>query len=126
MNISKCLVCIATNLKMEIANNLRQDHQRIGFTARLTVSIGPGTKSLFKENSMKFIDLMKEPFKKLSPLEVIAAELADAHLSKLEAETAVEYAQSFVDYNVTRIARLNSRMDEYRTDVDAIRVGGTK
>ena len=126
MNISKCLVCIAKNLKMEIANNLRQDHQRIGFTARLTVSIGPGTKSLFKENSMKFIDLMKEPFKKPTPLEMIAAELADAHMERLDAETAVEYAQSFVDYNVTRIARLNSRMDEYRNDVDAIRVGGTK
>ena len=75
---------------------------------------------------MKFIDLMKEPFKKPTPLEMIAAELADAHLSKLEAETAVEYAQSVVDYNVVRITRLNSRMDEYRTDVDAIRVGGTK
>ena len=75
---------------------------------------------------MKFIDLMKEPFKKPTPLEMIAAELADAHLSKLEAETAVEYAQSIVDYNVVRITRLNSRMDEYRTDVDAIRVGGTK
>ena len=75
---------------------------------------------------MKFIELMKEPFKKPSPLEVIAAELADAHLSKLEAETAVEYAQSIVSYNVVRITRLNSRMDEYRNDVDAIRVGGTK
>ena len=75
---------------------------------------------------MKFIDLMKEPFKKPSPLEVIAAELADAHLSKLEAETAVEYAQSIVDYNVVRITRLNSRMDEYRTDIDVIKVGGTK
>ena len=75
---------------------------------------------------MKFIELMKEPFKKPSPLEVIAAELADAHLSKLEAETAVEYAQSIVDYNVVRITRLNSRMDEYRTEVDAIRVGGTR
>ena len=75
---------------------------------------------------MKFIDLMKEPFKKPTPLEMIAAELADAHLSKLEAETAVEYAQSIVDYNVVRITRLISRMDEYRTDVDAIRVGGTK
>ena len=63
---------------------------------------------------MKFIDLMKEPFKKLSPLEVIAAELADAHLSKLEAETAVEYAQSIVSYNKTRIERLNKRMEEYK------------
>ena len=75
---------------------------------------------------IRFMELMKEPFKRPTPLEMIASELADAHLSKLEAETAVEYAQSIVDYNVTRITRLNSRMDEYRTEVDAIRVGGTK
>jgi hypothetical protein len=60
------------------------------------------------------MELMKEPFKKPSPLEMIAAELADAHLEKLSAETAVEYAQSIVDYNVTRIARLNARLEEYK------------
>ena len=75
---------------------------------------------------VRFMELMREPFKKPSPLELIAAELADAHLEKLNAETAVEYAQSIVDYNVTRITRLNSRLDEYRNDVDAIKVGGTK
>jgi hypothetical protein len=75
---------------------------------------------------IRFMELMKAPFKKPTPLEMIAAELADAHLEKLEAETAVEYTQSIVDYNVTRITRLNSRLDEYRTDVDAIKVGGTK
>ena len=75
---------------------------------------------------VRFMELMREPFKKPSPLELIAAELADAHLEKLEAETSVEYAQSIVDYNVTRITRLNSRLDEYRNDVDAIKVGGTK
>ena len=63
---------------------------------------------------MKLLDLIKEPFKKPTPLEMIAAELADAHLSKLEAETAVEYAQSIVSYNVTRIERLNARMEEYK------------
>ena len=75
---------------------------------------------------IRFMELMKEPFKRPTPLEMIAAELAEAHLAKLEAETAVEYAQSIVDYNVVRITRLNSRMDEYRADVDAIRVGGTR
>ena len=75
---------------------------------------------------VNMMELLKEPFKKPTPLEVIASELADAHLSKLEAETACEYAQSIVDYNVVRITRLNSRMDEYRNDVDAIKVGGTK
>ena len=75
---------------------------------------------------VRFMELMKEPFKKPTPLEMIATELAEAHMEKLSAETAVEYAQSIVDYNVTRILRLNSRLDEYRTDVDATKVGGTK
>ena len=75
---------------------------------------------------IRFMELMKEPFKRPTPLELIAAELSDAHLEKLNAETAVEYAQSIVDYNVTRILRLNSRLDEYRNDVDATKVGGTK
>lgn len=60
------------------------------------------------------MEMLREPFKKPSPLEVIAAELADAHLSKLEAETACEYAQSIVDYNVNRIERLNKRVEEYK------------
>jgi hypothetical protein len=60
------------------------------------------------------MELMKEPFKRPTPLELIAAELTDAHLEKLNAETAVEYAQSIVDYNVTRIKRLNERMEEYK------------
>jgi len=63
---------------------------------------------------IRFMELMKEPFKKPTPLEMIAAELADAHLEKLNAETAVEYAQSIVDYNTTRIERLNARMEEYK------------
>jgi hypothetical protein len=59
-------------------------------------------------------DLLKEPFKKPTPLEVIATELAEAHLAKLQAETGVEYAQSIVDYNVNRITRLNARLEEYK------------
>ena len=62
----------------------------------------------------KLMTLMREPFKKPSPLEMIATELAHAHLEKLEAETAVEYAQSIVDYNVNRIKRLNERIEEYK------------
>jgi hypothetical protein len=60
------------------------------------------------------MELMKDPFKRPTPLEMIAEELADAHMEKLSAETAVEYAQSVVDYNVTRIERLNKRMEEYK------------
>lgn len=64
---------------------------------------------------VQLFDLLKEPFKKPSPLELIAAELDESHREKLTAETAVEYAQSIVDYNVNRITRLNKRLDEYRT-----------
>jgi hypothetical protein len=60
------------------------------------------------------MEMLREPFKKPSPLEMIATELAHAHLEKLEAETAVEYTQSIVDYNVTRIERLNKRVEEYK------------
>ena len=63
---------------------------------------------------VRFMELMKEPFKRPTPLEMIATELAEAHMEKLSAETAVEYAQSIVDYNVTRIERLNKRMEEYK------------
>jgi len=63
---------------------------------------------------ISIVELLREPFKKPTPLEMIAAELADAHLRKLEAETAVEYAQSIVDYNVNRIKRLNERVEEYK------------
>jgi len=59
-------------------------------------------------------ELFKEPFRKPSPLEMIAEELAESHLAKLQAETAVEYAQSVVDYNLKRIERLNARMEEYK------------
>jgi hypothetical protein len=59
-------------------------------------------------------ELFKEPFKKPSPLQVIAEELAEAHLAKLQAETGVEYAQSIVDYNLKRIERLNARLEEYK------------
>jgi hypothetical protein len=40
--------------------------------------------------------------------------LAQAHLSKLEAETAAEYAQSVVAYNLSRIDQLNKRREEYQ------------
>jgi hypothetical protein len=59
-------------------------------------------------------DLIKDPFRKPSPLEMIAAELDECHREKLIAETAVEYAQSIVAYNVTRIERLNKRLEEYK------------
>jgi hypothetical protein len=62
---------------------------------------------------MKFIEWFKSYWRTPTPLEMVAKELADAHLEKLQAETAVEYAQSVVNYNKARILRLNSRMENY-------------
>jgi hypothetical protein len=63
---------------------------------------------------MRFLKFIKDYYRDLTPAEVIQRELAQAHLEMLNAETAVEYAQSIVDYNVTRIKRLNERIEEYK------------
>jgi len=63
---------------------------------------------------MRFFKFIKDYYRDLTPAEVIQRELAQAHLEMLNAETAVEYAQSIVDYNVTRIKRLNERIEEYK------------
>lgn len=53
-----------------------------------------------------WITLIKRAFRRLTPLEVAARELAEAELSKLQAQSAAEYAQSVVTYNDARIKRL--------------------
>lgn len=49
---------------------------------------------------------IKNPFRRPSPVEFAAAELADAELNRLRAHTAVEYATSVVAYEDARIKRL--------------------
>lgn len=63
---------------------------------------------------MKFFKFLKDYWRELTPAEVIAKELAQAHLDRLEAENAVEYAQAVLDLNLARIDRLNMRMGEYK------------
>jgi len=63
---------------------------------------------------MKLIELFKSYWRTPTPLEVIAKELAVAHLCKLEAETAVDYAVSVVRYNDTRIKRLEQHINQYK------------
>jgi hypothetical protein len=63
---------------------------------------------------MKFIKFLKDYYRDLTPAEVIARELAQAHLDRLEAEGAVEYAQAVLDLNLGRIERLNTRLGEYK------------
>jgi hypothetical protein len=45
--------------------------------------------------------------------EIIAKELREAQLRKLEAESGVEYAKSVVSYNEQRIGRLSKRLNEH-------------
>lgn len=61
-------------------------------------------------------DMVKERLREPTPLEMVSRELAQAHLEKLEAETAVDYAQSIVDYNNVRISRLNAHLRTYKNE----------
>lgn len=49
-----------------------------------------------------------------TPLEMAAKELVEAQRGKLEAESAMEYALSMVDYNTQRIKRLRERLEELK------------
>jgi hypothetical protein len=63
---------------------------------------------------MRFLKFLKDYYRELTPAEVIQRELAQAHLDRLEAENAVEYAKAVLDMNMTRIERLNARLGEYK------------
>jgi hypothetical protein len=63
---------------------------------------------------MKFLRMFKEFWKDMTPHQVIIRELSQAHLDRLEAEGAVEYANAVLAYNEKRIARLNERLKEYK------------
>jgi len=63
---------------------------------------------------MQFLKFLKDYYRDLTPVEVIERELKQAHLDRLEAENAVEYAQAVLDLNLGRIERLNTRLGEYK------------
>ena len=64
----------------------------------------------FRESTIKYI---KDLLKPKTINEIIAKELREAIIKKLEAESAVEYAASIVTYNVERIGRLQRRLKEH-------------
>lgn len=66
------------------------------------------------------LEFIKNYMRKPTPLELISQELAVAHLAKLEAETAVDYAVSIVNYNTTRIARLNKHLKAYTNGLPTV------
>jgi uncharacterized protein YutE (UPF0331/DUF86 family) len=59
------------------------------------------------------IAYLKERYRQPTPLEMITTEMALAHLAKLEAETAVDYAESVVAYNDARIKRLEAHLVQH-------------
>jgi hypothetical protein len=56
---------------------------------------------------MKMLDFIVNYMRQPTQMEMVNREIEEAKLEKLEAETAVEYAQSIVQYNTKRIDRLN-------------------
>ena len=64
----------------------------------------------FRETTIKYI---KDVIRAKTIHEIIAHELHDAHLRKLEAETAAEYAHANIRYNEDRIKRLEKRLTEH-------------
>ena len=58
------------------------------------------------------IEMTKRLLATPTPLEMAARELIGAQRAKLEAESALDYARSMVDYNNDRISRLRVRIIE--------------
>ena len=69
----------------------------------------------FGESTLKYI---KDLLKPRTIREIIAKEIKEAHLRKLEAESATEYARSLAVYNEQRIARLQKRLTEHTEEGD--------
>jgi hypothetical protein len=67
----------------------------------------------FRETTIKYI---KDILRSKTISEVIYAELQEAHLRKLEAETAAEYAHAAMQYNEERIKRLEARLAEHKEE----------
>ena len=67
----------------------------------------------FRETTIKYI---KDILRAKTISEVIQLELQQAHLRKLEAETAAEYANAAMQYNEERIARLEKRFTQHVGD----------
>jgi len=57
---------------------------------------------------------IRDIFKVITPAQAIAAELAEAEMALLKAETGVEWAQASVAFNKQRVKRLKA----YQTPVE--------
>jgi hypothetical protein len=69
----------------------------------------------FRETTIKYV---KDILRAKTISEVIHAELQEAHLRKLEAETASEYAYAAIEYNELRIHRLEKRLLDHKKEIE--------
>ena len=69
----------------------------------------------FRETTIKYV---KDILRAKTISEVIHAELQEAHLRKLEAETASEYAYAAIEYNEHRIHRLEKRLLDHKKEIE--------
>ena len=60
------------------------------------------------------LKLIKKLLHTPTPLELVVSELTEAHRSKLEAESALDYAANMAQYHHHRITRVNVRLLEYK------------
>jgi hypothetical protein len=67
----------------------------------------------WKELTVRYL---KDLVKTRTIREVILKELQEAQLRKLDAESAVEYAVSVVEYNEKRIKRLEERLNHHENE----------
>tara|TARA_R110000822_G_C14955683_1_gene455538 strand:- start:158 stop:370 length:213 start_codon:yes stop_codon:yes gene_type:complete len=67
----------------------------------------------FRESTIKYV---KDIMRARTIHEIIAKELQEAHLRKLEAETAAEYAHAAMQYNEERIKRLEARLVKHKEE----------
>jgi len=62
------------------------------------------------------INFLRDLLRARTRREFLLKELKEAYLSKLNAETALEYAESVLNYNEARIARINKRLADLGED----------
>jgi len=60
------------------------------------------------------IDTVKKMFRQPTPVEMALRELQEARLARLEAQSAVDFARSVVDYNNARIIRLEAFLEAHK------------
>ena len=60
------------------------------------------------------IDTVKKMFRQPTPIEMALRELQEARLARLEAQSAVDFAKSVVDYNNARIIRLEAFLEAHK------------